>query len=178
MNYCIYIRKRKGKPFCKYFNKETTWEDCKECKEKIYKTKKRNNSVYKKNAQYFKNTVQSKVQQYSKIQNNVQKRKKMSLKSKKQVKKEKERYSVFTANDYCMVCKSTYLLTWNEIFRGRNRSNSMKYGFCLRMCLKCHQQYQEDITFNNHWHKKAQQYFEEHYGNREDFINIFKRNYL
>ena len=76
MNYCIYIRKRKGKPFCKYFNKETTWEDCKECKEKIYKTKKRNNSVYKKNAQYFKNTVQSKAQQYSKIQNNVQKIKK------------------------------------------------------------------------------------------------------
>lgn len=177
MNYCTYIRKRKGKPFCKYFNKEVTWNECKECKEKIYKTKNKKNSVYtksesnSKNAQYFKNTVKTYNKKHNKMSIIVQK-------SKKQAKKERERYSVFTASDYCMVCKSTYLLTWNEIFRGRNRSNSMKYGFCLRMCLSCHQQYQEDITFNDYWHKKAQQYFEEHYGTREDFINIFKRNYL
>ena len=79
---------------------------------------------------------------------NVKKVQKMKIKSKK----ERERFSVFAANDKCFVCDSTHQLTWNEIYRGRNRSNSMKYVFCLRMCLNCHREYQEDVLFNELWH--------------------------
>jgi len=175
MNYCIHLRKRKNKPYCKLLNKEITLSQCQECASKKYKTKNNQNSVYKiRNAQKNKKNVQN-----SKIDAKfAQKLQKMKLKSKKQAKKEKERYSVFTTDDKCMICNSKHYLTWNEIFRGRNRSNSMKYGFCLRMCLTCHELYQEDVFFNDTWHKKAQIYFEEHYGTRNDFIIIFRRNYL
>ena len=103
---------------------------------------------------------------------------KMKNKSNKQAKKERERFSVFTSADRCFVCKSTYQLTWNEMYRGRNRYNSMKDGFCLRMCLNCHRKYQDDAFFNDFWHREAQLYFEEHYGTREDFIKKYRRNYL
>ena len=103
---------------------------------------------------------------------------KMQLKTKKLAKLEKDRYSVFSTKEQCMVCHSIHYLTWNEIFRGRNRTNSIKYGFCLRMCLSCHQQYQEDIQFNDYWHSTAQLYFENNYGTREEFVRIFRRNYL
>ena len=102
----------------------------------------------------------------------------MKNKTKKLAKMERNRFSVFTTSDRCMICESTYQLTWNEIYRGKNRINSMKYGFCLRMCLSCHREYQDDISFNELWHKTAQMYFEEHYGTRDEFIAIFRRNYL
>ncbi len=41
MNYCIYLKKRKGKPFCKHCNKEITFDKCKNCKHKEYKIKKK-----------------------------------------------------------------------------------------------------------------------------------------
>lgn len=48
MNYCIYIRKRKGNPFCKLDNKEITFAKCKECLNKEYKTKTINYDDVKK----------------------------------------------------------------------------------------------------------------------------------
>ena len=149
-NYCIHIRKKKNKPFCKILNKEITFCCCQQCDKKEYKTRNTKNSFYK-----------------------------IKKKSKKLARLEKDRFSVFTNNkNKCMFCSATTNLTWHEIFRGRNRSNSMKYGFCLRMCLSCHENNQEDSQFNNFWHKKAQLYFEEFLGSREEFIKIFKRNYL
>ena len=148
MRYCKHLKKRKNKPYCILLKQEIPFCQCRECVNKEYRF-----------------PVKGKID-------------KMKNKSKKQTKKERERFSVFTANDKCMICDSTYQLTWNEIYRGRNRSNSMKYGFCLRMCLNCHREYQEDAIFNELWHKKAQRYFEEHYGTRDDFISIFRRNYL
>ena len=65
----------------------------------------------------------------------------------------------------------------HEIFAGRNRINSMKYGFVLPLCMRCHQELQEDITFNDKWKKKSQMYFEEYIGTRDD-LSIFRRNYL
>ncbi len=37
MNNCIYIRKRKGKPFCKHYNKQIEFKQCKDCPFKEYK---------------------------------------------------------------------------------------------------------------------------------------------
>lgn len=148
MNYCIYLKKRKNKPFCTLRNEEITFTKCNECNEKSYK----------------KNDIK-----ISKIKN----------KSNKLAKLEKNRFSVFTNNkDKCMFCPSTYKLTWHEIFAGRNRQNSMKFGLCLRMCLNCHEEKQENTKFNDFWHRQAQLYFEKNIGTREEFIKIFRRNYL
>lgn len=103
----------------------------------------------------------------------------MRTKSKKLSKLEKERFSVFYDDlSVCMNCGSTYRMTKHEVFEGRNRINSMKYGFVLPLCMRCHQELQEDISFNDKWKKKSQMYFEEHIGTRDDFLSIFRRNYL
>lgn len=103
----------------------------------------------------------------------------MRTKSKKLSKLEKERFSVFYDDlSLCMNCGSTYIMTKHEVFEGRNRINSMKYGFVLPLCMRCHQELQEDISFNDKWKKKSQMYFEEHIGTRDDFLSIFRRNYL
>ena len=185
MNYCIYIRKRKNKPFCKLLNKEITFSRCRECVNKEYKTKNKENSFYKSNG-----TKKSKNSFYKLNSNQIKKKStlkeksplhsgKMKNKSNKLAKLEKDRFSVFSnAKDRCYLCGSSYNLTWHEIFRGANRRNSMKFGFCLRLCLNCHEEKQEDIIFNDFWHRQAQLYFEEHIGSREEFLKIFRRNYL
>ena len=101
----------------------------------------------------------------------------MKKKSKDLSRLERNRYSVFYELDSCMNCGSTRQLTKHEIFEGRNRKNSMIYGFVLPLCLECHRNLQENKEFNDHWKKKAQDYFEEHIGTHEDFMGIFRRNY-
>ena len=54
----------------------------------------------------------------------------------------------------------------------------MTYGFVLPLCLTCHRNLQENKEFNDKWQKKAQTYFEEYIGTRQDFLDIFRRNYL
>lgn len=162
MNYCIYLKKRKNKPYCNYNKKEISLSHCRDCDKKEYKTK----------SNKIKNSEKA-------LQSSVKILQKIRKKSKKLEKLEKNRFSVFTNNkDKCMFCPSTYKLTWHEIFAGRNRQNSMKFGLCLRMCLNCHKEKQENTNFNNFWHKQAQLYFEQNIGTREEFIKIFKRNYL
>ena len=162
MNYCIYLKKRKNKPYCKLIKKEITFSRCREC----------DNKEYKSNSSQIKNSAES-------LRSSVKTLHKIKKKSNKLAKLEKDRFSVFTNNkNKCMFCSATTNLTWHEIFRGRNRSNSMKYGFCLRICLSCHESKQEDSQFNNFLHKKAQLYYEEHIGSRTEFISIFRKNYL
>lgn len=136
---------------CKRTNKIINIKECNNCKYKEYK-------------------------EYKSIENNQFKKNK---KSSKLAKLERNRKSVFTDNkDKCMFCPSTYRLTWHEIFAGRNRQNSMKYNLCLRMCLDCHEFYQEDSEFNDFWHKQGQLYFERNISSREEFIRIFGKSYL
>lgn len=45
MNYCIYLKKRKNKPFCKLLNREITFSCCRECDKKEYKKKKHNKRI-------------------------------------------------------------------------------------------------------------------------------------
>lgn len=103
----------------------------------------------------------------------------MKKKSKRLAKLERDRFSVFTDDlKTCWNCGSTRTMTKHEIFEGRNRQNSMKYGFVLPLCLRCHRTLQEDDDFIKEWQKKAQEYFEENIGTREEFMKIFRRNYL
>ena len=156
MNYCEYLRKRKSKPYCYIIRKEISFSTCQEC----------DNKEYKKSDYKWKRP-------------SALKRTKMHNKSKKLTKLERNRYSVFS-NDTkkCYLCDSKYKLTWHEIYSGRNRQNSMKYGLCLRMCLNCHSREQENSQFNDYWHRQGQLYWEEFIGSREEFIKVFRRNYL
>lgn len=147
-------RTKKGKKYlyCTLLKQEITFDNCRDCANKEYKIQKC--TVSKKYC--------AKIKKNPKI-----------------VKLERNRKSVFTTEkNKCMFCHSTYKLTWHEIYAGKNRQNSMKYDFCLRMCLKCHQKSQEDTIFNDFWHKMGQEYFEFNLGSREDFIRIFGRSYL
>lgn len=103
----------------------------------------------------------------------------MRYKSKKLARLERNRYSVFYEDlSICMNCGSTYQPTKHELLAGKNRQNSMKYGFIIPLCLSCHQALQNDKEFEDIWKVKAQKYFEENYGTREEFIKIFRRNYI
>ena len=101
----------------------------------------------------------------------------MKNKTNKNSKLERNRFSLFHDGKKCIVCGSTYKLTWHEVFCGTNRLNSMKYGLCIRLCFNCHRRYQEDKSFNDYWHKKGQTKFNEVYPDF-DFVSIFHRNYL
>lgn len=192
MKYCKHLKKRKNKPYCNIIRKEITLSQCRECVDKEYrvpvkgkiensKKMKINNkkcTIFVKNRSFLRQNAQNNQKIVQNSLQNSAKALQMKNKSNKLAKLERKRFSVFTSYDKCFICDSTYQLTWNEIYRGKNRINSMKYGFCLRMCLNCHREYQEDAVFNELWHKTAQRYFEEHYGTRDEFIAIFRRNYL
>ncbi len=97
--------------------------------------------------------------------------------SKALCKQQKNRFSIiYQEMTKCCVCG----LKWveiNEVFEGRNRSNSMKYGMCCPLCKKHHDQFHNDIEFNHYFKRLFQSKFEENH-TREEFIKIFKRNYL
>mgnify|MGYP004603240307 CR=1 FL=1 len=187
MNYCINLKKRKNKPFCKLLNKEIPFSCCQECDNKEYKKDPANINIKRKNPNFRSinpeliresnnNQIKKNAQSLEKI---VIKKTKMHNKSKKLINLEKNRFSVFSNNTKnCYLCGSTYNLTWHEIYSGRNRQNSMKYGLCLRLCLNCHEEKQEDVNFNEFWHKKGQVLWENEIGSREEFIKVFRKNYL
>lgn len=104
----------------------------------------------------------------------------MKKSTSKHSKLERNRFSVFYKHlDKCCVCSSKYQITKHEIFEGSaRRINSMKYGFVLPISLDCHKKYQDNLIFTTKWKIKAQKYFENEYGSREEFIKLFGRSYL
>ena len=166
MNYCIHLKKRKNKPYCNIIKKEIPFSRCQECGDKEYKPKSKVNSLYKNK----KSTLKGK----SPVKSGKRKKK-----SNKLAKLEKNRFSVFTDDiNKCMFCSATTNLTWHEIYCGRNRQNSMEDGLCLRMCMLCHKKKQEDVQFNEFWHREAQLYYEQNIGTREQFLARYRRSYL
>ncbi len=149
---CINLKQKMNRTFyCKKSKELISISKCSNCKLKEYK-------------------------QYKKLQ--AKKNYKMKNKSSKLSKLEKNRFSVFTDNlDKCYLCsnKKDHL---HEIFAGRNRQNSMKYGFVLPLCEQCHRMYQNDVLFNHKWYIKCQKHFESNIGTRDDFINIFRKSWL
>lgn len=178
MNYCKYLRKRKSKPYCYIIRKEISFSTCQECNNKEYKKFTSGKKSPATSGQQKSNNKQ--MRKYSQtLGKKQQKPAKMQNKSNKLASLERNRYSVFS-NDTkkCYLCGSTYKLTWHEIYSGKNRQNSMKNGLCLRLCLNCHSREQENSQFNDYWHKQGQLYWEEFIGSREEFIKVFRRNYL
>lgn len=95
----------------------------------------------------------------------------------KEIKKlEKNRFSIITNNlNMCYLCgrKKDHL---HEVFFGKNRINSMKYGCVVPLCSDCHHKVHCNINIDRKLKKMFQRKFEEMYD--IDFLKIFRRNYL
>lgn len=94
--------------------------------------------------------------------------------SKKRAKAERERYSVFTNNlNLCIEClenkKEVAREDLHEIFNGKNRFKSMKYGLVVPLCRNCH----DNDEIIKKWQVKGRQAFiKEH--SKELFIKEFQ----
>ena len=110
---CKHITKRSYQRrafiWCRKLKKEITWDDCKNCVE----SEPRENKPIKK-------------------------------KSNKLAKLERNRFSILTDDlEHCYICKKIYFRLvpredLHEIFGGRNRQISMRKGFVVPLCRKCH----------------------------------------
>lgn len=101
----------------------------------------------------------------------------MKKKSNKLSKLERNRFSIITDDlTKCIICGRPKN-DLNEIYPGRNRQNSMKYGLVIPICRQCHSVYTNDREMQLYWMKIGQEKFNEVYSDK-DFLDIFKRNYL
>jgi len=101
----------------------------------------------------------------------------MINKSKRLKNLEIKRYSIFTDNfEICYIC-GRYRTDLHEILYGKNRINSIKWGFVLPLCRNCHQKMHADRALTEYWIKKCQKYFEL-FHTRDEWIDTFKKNYL
>ncbi len=94
--------------------------------------------------------------------------------------------SIMQTEKECFICHkngATDPLEAHHIFNGANRKHSEKYGLKVWLCGNaCHRNGPMAVHQNrlmaNAIKAKGQTAFESHYGTREDFIQIFGRNYL
>lgn len=94
----------------------------------------------------------------------------------------KQLTSVFTDDmEHCMFT-GVAPVERHHVFGGVNRKRSEKYGFVAPLRPDLHPngvfagKYAKEVDME--LKKKAQTYYEEHYGTREDFIREFGRSYL
>lgn len=102
---------------------------------------------------------------------------KLKNRTSKQTKLERNRFSILTNDlEYCIICHSKKEQL-HEIFFGKNRQNSMKYGAVIPLCHACHTEMHKNVEWQDYWHKKGQQAFTTNYP-KSNFLDIFKINYL
>ena len=90
---------------------------------------------------------------------------------------ENKRISILTNNlNVCVVCGKPKQHI-HEIYFGKNRRNSMIYGFCIPLCLNCHNRIHNNIELDLKYKQLCQKEYEKDHS-RDDFMNIIKRNYL
>ena len=106
---------------------------------------------------------------------------KSNKRSSKITKLERNRTSIFTDDlDHCIIC-SDNKDNLHEIIYGKNRLNSMKYGFVIPLCFNHHvgnRGIHSNRDLDLFYKRKCQKYFEENIGDRLDFIRIFGKSYL
>ena len=126
MSICKHITKRSYQRrafiWCRKLKKEITWDDCKNCTE----------IESRENKGILKRTPLKKSD------------KPIKKKSNKLAELERNRFSILTDDlEHCYICKKIYFRLvpredLHEIFGGRNRQISMRKGFVVPLCRKCH----------------------------------------
>lgn len=98
-------------------------------------------------------------------------------KSNKLAKKENKRFSILTNNlEQCYLCQNKKQ-DIHEIYKGCNRQTSMKYGFCIPICRKCHFMTEINSKIDLQLKKKCQKEYEKTH-TREEFIQIIGQSYI
>ena len=101
----------------------------------------------------------------------------MKYKTNKLRQLEKSRKSVITVDlERCYICKRPKD-DLHEIFPGRNRLNSIKYGFVLPLCRYHHQMIHTNSKMANEFKKECQKIYEKDHS-RAEWFEVFKKNYL
>lgn len=160
---CINLKQKLNHKFeCKRTKKEITLTECKNCL--FCEHKPIDTSKY---------TIKSKC---------VLNRSKTPLKrvSSKQAKTEKNRYSILVSDlSKCAIdgCNNKNVKL-HEVYYGKNRQNSMKYGLVIPLCVENHHTLGKEAIHNSkqlneHWRKLARKKFEEVYPDL-DFVSIFQ----
>lgn len=89
--------------------------------------------------------------------------------------------SILQTSKYCWVCGSPYVVE-HHVFEGvSHRKLSEKYGLKVWLCGKHHNASNEGVHFDKKLESKLQRYAQEEFEKRyshEEFMKIFKRNYL
>ena len=102
---------------------------------------------------------------------------KLKNKTSKLAKLERKRFSILTNDlEHCFICGKPKN-DLHEIFFGRNRLNSIKYGLILPLCRLDHEIMHNDLKFRKKYFILAQKKFNEVYPDL-DFVEIFGKNYL
>ena len=187
---CKYIKQKLNrKIYCKKRNKEIKISNCSNCIYKEYNcTKYKDNCANKdkKNKLSTKNVQKSNNHQITNKTINkdnqpiwVKKSSKLSNKSKKLAKLERNRESILTDDlNRCFIPGCGKVKEdLHEIYPGRNRLNSIKYGLVLPLCREHHILIHNDLNTRLIYFKLGQKKFNEVYPNL-DFVEIFGRNYL
>jgi hypothetical protein len=100
---------------------------------------------------------------------------KIKKKSSKLAKLERNRYSIITYNlDICYVCQKHKKDHFDEVFGGRNRQTSMKYGLVIPICFKCHRKLTDNPLLKKDIQEEAKRIFIKKYS-EEKFIKEFGR---
>lgn len=96
----------------------------------------------------------------------------------------KKLWSVFTDDmDHCYFTGTPYCHR-HHIFYGPYRAMSEKYGFVIPIAYYLHENYPDSVHQNPNkgidleLKQMAQKYFEEYYGTREEFREIFGKSRL
>ena len=155
---CIYLKQKLNRTLeCKKQKKIINIKECNNCKLK----------EYKKCTEFLKNSANSTLKSNG-----------LHNKSAKLAKLERNRFSLFTDDlEHCIICKrkKEHL---HEIFFGSNRKKSMQYNFVIPLCHECHAEMHRNKEWQEYWHVKGQEYWEENIGTRQEFIKIFEKNYI
>ena len=80
----------------------------------------------------------------------------------------------------CHLCGGRATQT-HHIFGAANRKWSDAYGLTIRVCARCHDaiHFEKDSgSLQRMLHEEGQRAWEDHYGDRQAFMNRFGRNYL
>lgn len=98
----------------------------------------------------------------------------MKYKTAKLKKIETNRYSLLTDDlNHCFIHKDRMADDINEIFMGRNRINSMKYGLCVPLCRECHSKYHIDRNMQLQFMQLGLEFFLKNH-TIDEFRDIFR----
>ena len=101
----------------------------------------------------------------------------MKQRTNKLARLEKNRKSIITEDlTHCIIC-GNLKQHLHEVFYGRNRLNSIKYGMVMPICFNCHKTIHNNIDMDMYYKMLFQKEYEKTH-TRDEFISIFYKNYL